>query len=442
MTAMTPLRCATAAVAAVVPWVVAGCAASGERDISLAGVEPARAHSDAPITLTIRGASFRPAYRIDSVAGSAGVVSDAYAVRLLAAGGQASGAEARVSATTVTWQSANMLVAQLPAGIAAGDYDVEVVDPRGGVRVRTRAFASLGPDTLAPSVTILTPANHSVLGAETTVVGIVSADDDAGLVASLSWTLSGPAGTLASGTCTVPAGAHQTSCTFEFSAPNPAGSTDVLLLAVAAEDAAHNETNAQASLRLAPRPVVTSYAPRMGPAVGGTSIAIQGGGFVEDTPGTEILLDGQPIAITFASSGILLGTTPPHDPGDAMLALRTGGAVTPVGRFSFFAAPIVRAVSPSVGSSEGGTPVTIVGNNFRGLTTVLFGDAPLVCPRVVGESRIQGLTPPGTGVVKVTAGDPIGGDGTLGEEFTYADGIDGGLPPPGECPAPDGGSAP
>jgi hypothetical protein len=442
MAAMSPLRCAATAVAAVVPWVAAGCAAGGERDITLAGVEPGRAHNDVPIALTIRGTSFRPAYRIDSFAGSAGVVPDAYGVRLVAVAGEGREPRARVSATAVTWQSAGVLVAQLPANIPAGDYDVEVVDPRNGAKTLERAFVSLGADRLAPAVAILEPADDSVLGAETTIVGILSTDDDVGHILSLSWTITGPEATLAEGSCPIPADVHRTSCTFSFATPRPVGATDPLVLTAIARDTADNATTATASLRLAPRPVVSSFAPRMGPAVGGTSLAIQGSGFVEGHPGTQILLDGFPIATTFASPGLLLGTTPAHDPGDGMLALRTGAAVTLAGRFSFFAAPIVRAVSPTEGPSTGGTPVAIVGNNFRGLTTILFDGEALVCPRVVSESRIEGLAPAGTGTVRVTAKDPIGGDGTTSVDFTYADDADGGLPPPGQCPGVDGGSPP
>jgi hypothetical protein len=439
---MSPLRCAATAVAAVVPWVAAGCAASGERDITLTDVAPGRAHNDVPVALTIRGTSFRPAYRIDSFAGATGVVPDAYAVRLVAVGDGGPEPRARLSATAVTWQSTGMLVAQLPANIPAGDYDVEVVDPRNGTKTLPRAFASLGPDRLAPSVAILEPADDSVLGAETTIVGVLSSDDDVGYVRALAWTVTGPMGTFASGSCPVPEDVHRTSCTFSFAAPRPAGVTDPLVLTVEAFDTVDNKATATASLRLAPRPVVSSFAPRVGPAVGGTSIAIQGSGFVEGNPGTQILLDGVPIATAFASPGVLLGTTPAHDPGDGMLALRTGAAVTLVGRFSFFAAPIVRAVSPAAGSSTGGTPVTIVGNNFRGLTAILFDADPLVCPRVVSESRIEGLAPPGTGTVKVIAKDPIGGDGTTSADFSYVADADGGSPPVGPCPGADGGGAP
>jgi hypothetical protein len=276
------------------------------------------------------------------------------------------------------------------------------------------------------------------------VTGILLAHDGDGYLKRLVWTLSGPGGRLASGACAVPAGAHATSCTFSFVTPQPAGAIDDLTLVVDAGDAAENPTSVQAALRLAPRPVVTSFVPRTGPAGGGTSLAIQGDNFVDGNPGTEILIDGVAIPTTFTSTTLLQGRTPPHDPGDGMLAVRNGGAVTPVGRFSFFAAPIVRVISPAIGSAAGGTPVTIAGNNFRGLTQIVFGEmrAPLACARVISDTRIEGLAPAGSGVVTVIGTDHIGGDGTIGAEFTFSDAIDGGLPPANTCPGADGGGPP
>lgn len=439
---MIPLRCAATAVAAVVPWVAAGCAASSEREIILRAVEPAAAHNDVPITLTIRGDAFRPAYRIDSVASSAGVAPGAYATRLLAAANGASAARARVSATAVSWQGAGVLVAHFPAKIAAGNYDLEVVDPRGAVKVLAPAFVSLGPDNLLPSITIYEPADRSVLAAETTVTGIVQASDGAGHLVALDWTVSGPDGGLAAGMCVIPKDVHEAPCTFSFATPRPAGATDALVLAVKAQDAAGNKATVRASLDLAPRPYVTGFTPSAGPTLGGTSLAVQGGNFVAGNPGTQILMNGVPIQTVFVGETLLQGFTPEHEHGSVAVTVRTGGASTSVGRFSFVAAPIVRAISPSLGSSAGGTRVTVVGNHFRAETEIRFDDAALVCPRLISESRVEGLAPAGAGIVSVTGIDPIGGDGQLGTEFAFSDGIAGGLPPPGSCPDSGGGSPP
>jgi hypothetical protein len=155
-------------------------------------------------------------------------------------------------------------------------------------------------------------------------------------------------------------------------------------------------------------------------------------------------MDGQPIETTYASAMLVRGTTPMHDAGDVQLSVRTGAAIVPAGAFSFFAAPIVRGISPTEGAASGGTRVTIAGNNFRGLTTITFRDADdlkligyLGCPRVVSDTRIEGVAPAGIGAALVGATDPIGGDSQRTPRYQFSDAVVG-----EGCPAPDGGAGP
>ncbi len=154
-------------------------------------------------------------------------------------------------------------------------------------------------------------------------------------------------------------------------------------------------------------------------------------------------MDGQPIETTYASAMLLRGTTPMHDAGDVQLSVRTGAAMVPAGGFSFFAAPIVRGISPTEGAASGGTRVTIAGNNFRGLTTITFRDAELKligylgCPKVVSDTRIEGVAPAGIGAAWVGARDPIGGDSQRSTSYQFSDAIVG-----EGCPASDGGAGP
>jgi hypothetical protein len=160
MTAMNPLRCAATAVAAVVPWVTAGCTSNSEREFTITEVLPARAYSSASVSLTVIGAAFRPAYQIESMAGSAGVVPGAYAARLLGP----NGAPDRVAATRVTWQGTGLLVADFARGLRAGSYDLELTDPRGHTLVHPASFLSLGPDAAPAVVTIVSPSEAACWG--------------------------------------------------------------------------------------------------------------------------------------------------------------------------------------------------------------------------------------------------------------------------------------
>ena len=105
--------------------------------------------------------------------------------------------------------------------------------------------------------------------------------------------------------------------------------------------------------------------------------------------------------------------------------------------FQFFAAPVVRTVSPNRGPLSGGSLVAVVGSHFRngGGTTIWIGGNELVNPCFVSANWIEGFLPAATdsGSVTIVAHDSIGGDGMLQGAFTYD---------PGATDAPDGGVQP
>ncbi len=85
-------------------------------------------------------------------------------------------------------------------------------------------------------------------------------------------------------------------------------------------------------------------------------------------------------------------------------------------------APELTAVTPAAGPAAGGTPVTIVGQNFAGATTVTFDGAALVDPLFQGSSAITGTTPPGmVGPVDVVVTTPGFPPVTRGDLFAYRD---------------------
>ncbi len=96
--------------------------------------------------------------------------------------------------------------------------------------------------------------------------------------------------------------------------------------------------------------------------------------------------------------------------------------------------------------AAGGTPVSIIGDNFRaGATAITFvaddaSGADLLCPVHRGPNRIDGYAPAGSGTVAVVATDPIGGAGRLDNAFAYTDAADPGGSSADGCP--DGGSSP
>jgi hypothetical protein len=78
------------------------------------------------------------------------------------------------------------------------------------------------------------------------------------------------------------------------------------------------------------------------------------------------------------------------------------------------------ALNPNVGDTAGGTQVTINGFGFTGATAVDFGSVPAESFRVISDSTIEAVSPPGTGTVDVTVTSTSGLTPTHPvDEFTY-----------------------
>jgi len=437
---MAPMkRPGCAALTAALFGTSSGCAPSGASDVTIVQVSPTAAFSDAAFSLAIVGLGFRPAYQVDVVSGSAANDTGGFAAFLTPPPG--SGLP-RVDATGLAWQNINLLLAQFPSGIPAGVYGVGVHDPRGRDTVEPAAFTSLGPDLTAPTISIQAPASGTLFGAGAEVDVVFFADDGIGVVAALSW-MASTAEVTVSGSCPITTSSRPQVCRFSFTAPTAPNGLEALYVDAFAVDQAGNPASDRLVLALAPRPSVISVSPRIGSALGGEQIDVEGANFIVPTgspdTGTQILMGGQPITTNVVSSTQLLGLSDGHDPGDVALSVSTGNAATPAGTFTFVAPAVVRLVNPATGPTAGGTPVAVVGDNFRdGGTTIWFGATPLVCPRFVSANRIEGWTPPGTGIAGVMARDPIVNGNVLPAGFSYLDGVDAGQDPDAGAP-PDGG---
>jgi alpha-tubulin suppressor-like RCC1 family protein len=87
---------------------------------------------------------------------------------------------------------------------------------------------------------------------------------------------------------------------------------------------------------------------------------------------------------------------------------------------SFAAPPTVTQVSPSHGTSAGGTTVTITGTHFTGATAVRFGTVGAEHFTATSETSITAISPAGAGTVDVTVQTPAGTSATSpADHFTY-----------------------
>ncbi len=100
----------------------------------------------------------------------------------------------------------------------------------------------------------------------------------------------------------------------------------------------------------------------------------------------------------------------------------------------------VTSVTPTSGSTAGGTSVTITGTNFTGATAVRFGTTSATTFTVGSDTSITATSPAGTaGTVNVTVTTPSATSATsAGDLFTYATvpGAPTKFRPPRETPRP------
>ena len=83
--------------------------------------------------------------------------------------------------------------------------------------------------------------------------------------------------------------------------------------------------------------------------------------------------------------------------------------------------PTITGISPTTGSTNGGTPITITGTGFTGATAVNFGSKAATGVTVVSATSISATSPAGTaGTVDVTVTTPSGTSAiSTTDKFTY-----------------------
>jgi len=170
---------------------------------------------------------------------------------------------------------------------------------------------------------------------------------------------------------------------------------------------------------VAPAPTIASVAPGSGSTLGGTTVAITGtnlsGATVATFGGTAVT------SLTLISAAQVRVTTPAHAAGAVDVAVTTpGGTATKTAGFSYLVpTPTIASVSPTSGSTLGGTVVTITGTNLTGASAVTFGGAAAASFTVDSTTQVTATTPAhAAGAVNVVVTTP-GGAATRTGGFTY-----------------------
>lgn len=165
-------------------------------------------------------------------------------------------------------------------------------------------------------------------------------------------------------------------------------------------------------------PTLTSATPSSGPAAGGTSVSLTGTRF---TGTTAVRFGSTPAASFTVVSDTHITAVAPAGSGTVQITVTGPGGTSNAVPYTYQAAPLVTALSPSQGPVNGGTTVTVTGSGFTGASAVLFGSVPATSFTVLSPTQLTAVTPPQTaGPVSVSVVTPAG-TYTGGPVFFYLD---------------------
>jgi hypothetical protein len=171
-------------------------------------------------------------------------------------------------------------------------------------------------------------------------------------------------------------------------------------------------------------PTVTAVSPSSGSTAGGMSVTITGTNFA----GTTGVSFGTTAASSFVvnSTAQITAVVPAKSAGTYDITVTTNNgtsATSSVDQFTYLStpAPAVTSLSPSTGSTAGGTSVVITGTNFTGATAVSFGFYAATTFSVNSSTQITATAPPqAAGVVDVLVTTPSGASAAVsGDHYTY-----------------------
>jgi len=168
-------------------------------------------------------------------------------------------------------------------------------------------------------------------------------------------------------------------------------------------------------------PAVTAIAPASGSTRGGTTVTISGGNFVDVT---GVTFGGRAAGIVSVTPVSLSVMSPSHSAGPADVQVATTrGTSPPVAAdvFTYVAPPTVLSISPTSGSLNGGTVVTVTGRSFANVTSVTFGGVAGTALTVTSPTSLSVTSPAHTvGSVDVLVNTQYGTSPVVAADaFTY-----------------------
>ena len=306
------------------------------------------------------------------------------------------GTSVTVTGTSFTGVSSVTFNGTSATGFTNSDTEIFVTVPAG---------ATTGPISVtAPGGTATSSSNFTVVAAAPTISNFSPTSGPVGTSVTIT-------GTDFTGASAVTFGA--TAATFTVNTPTqitatvPSGATTGQIAVTTAAGTATSADNF--TVTVGPSPTVTSFSP--GSGVVGTLVTINGTNFAGTT---SVAFGGASTnQLTVANSGKKITVTVPAGATTGPIAVTTpGGTATSATNFTIVnQPPTITSFTPT--SGKAGTQVQIVGSNFIGVTSVMFGglDAKFT---VVDQSHILATVPnfklpPGSNAkVVISVTNPVG----------------------------------
>ena len=292
-------------------------------------------------------------------------------------------------------ESATEIKATTPAH-AAATVDVRVITPGGESAVNAPAdqFTFVTPPS-PPTVTEVTPSSGTTAGG--TAVTIKGTN--------LTGATEVKYGTTAV-TCTGVIATCKVESATEIKATTPAhaaATVDVRVITPGGESAVNAPADQFTFVTPPSPPTVTEVTPSSGTTAGGTAVTIKGTNLTGATEvkygTTAVTCTGVIATCKVESATEIKATTPAHAAATVDVRVITPGGESavnaPADQFTFVtppSPPTVTEVTPSSGTTAGGTAVTIKGTNLTGATEVKYGTTAVTCTGVIATCKVESAT--------------------------------------------------
>ena len=273
-----------------------------------------------------------------------------------------------VVATSLSIVDSTTITCITPAVDSDGDVGI-IVTTEGGPSDEFSSFTYITP----PSITDISPSSGSTVGeTSVTITGI-------NFTGATSVTFDGLSATYLSIV-------NSTTITCITPARTTAGAVGII---VTAEGGPSSEFSPY--IYITP-PNITEISPSSGSTLGGTNATITGTNF---TGATSVTFDDlAATTINVVNSTTITCITPAHDAGDVDIVVTTeGGPSDAFSSYTYITPPSIIYISPSSGSTLGGTSVTITGMSFTEATTVTFNGLAATSLSIVNNTTITCSTP-------------------------------------------------